>query len=176
MISVNGCNHVSEQFLLRGKYITRKRRFNAIYISSSSCIPLNSMSKEYLFWKVISKLLIEKKKDFNLLLLKDETSFKEIYLSQRAVLNTIVWNRLCGLHYSDDLMSLPLWVSPLTIQKDLIFPGLKSKRKLTTVLCGWGELRASCCNTLLCRMLLSSYTIQARKDLFSLVKSPAPAA
>lgn len=46
--------------------------------------------------------------DFNLLLLKDETSFKEIYLSQRAVLNTIVWNRLCGLHYSDDLMSLPL--------------------------------------------------------------------
>lgn len=33
-------------------------------------------------------------------------TLKEIYLVQSAELNTTFWKRVCGLHYSNDLMSL----------------------------------------------------------------------
>lgn len=79
---------------------------------------------------------MEKKNQLlNFFPLEDEVPFKEIYLSQSTVLNTIVWKRFCGLHYPDDLITSTLsHGSPPAIQKDLILSGSNPEIQLENLL------------------------------------------
>lgn len=100
--------------------------------------------------------------------------FKEIYLSQSTVLNTIVWKRFCGLHYPDDLITSTLsHGSPPAIQKDLILSGSNPEIQLENLLlCFVHEVSSTLPTGIL--SYAECYLIHTQKDLFSLLNLQLP--